>query len=326
MKTNFFYIILLIAALSSCTKENEKMSPGTIKIIPFDVKISTAEFKVGESVKFQFQGNADTVYFYSGEIGKDYNYINGREATVENPTLTIRTGSSYGHQKSLSILLSQDFKGDYSYAGVSAATWKDMTSKFSIPAPSYGPDQTPPVASNTVLQSTSPAVNIGEFIEGDAPYYIAVRNNLKANSPGALTTQWYFYKTSFKFAGSVVGSPVDILTFDNADWAFVNEGYTGTRATMPYLTPDPPSAPTSIFFGRNSPSQNAMDSWAVTKAISSKVSLGGDKGTIIKRETDLPLEQYTYLYTTPGEYDVTFQGINKDKTKSLVKLKLKIIP
>lgn len=328
MKTNFFYIILLVVALSSCTKENEKMSPGTIKIIPFDAKVSTAEFKVGESVKFQLQGNADTVYFYSGEIGKDYNYINGREATVENPTLRIHTNSNYGEQKSLSILLSQDFNGNYSYEGVTSATWRDMTSKFNIPTPT----------GSTQVNFSSNLIDISEFIEEDKPYYLAVRNNIEQSTTGNRPTQWYFYGTNrtvsgvtypaWSFTGLINGVSAEISTFASADWKVVAAGYLGgeldgTRGPRVVYTS---SVATSIFFARNSSSSEAMDSWAVTKAFSSKINLGSDKGTMIKRETDLPLEEYTYLYTVPGEYDVAFQGINKDKTKSLVKLKIKVTP
>src|SRR5690606_6992007 len=116
-----------------CTKENERMSPGTLKITPFKVTADALEVELGEPVHFRLEGNADTVYFWSGEFGKDYSYTGGREMLVENPTLRIRTASSYGHQESLSILLSQDFSGEYSYEGITAATWKDMTPKFSIP-------------------------------------------------------------------------------------------------------------------------------------------------------------------------------------------------
>lgn len=323
MKTNFFYNILLIVALSSCTKENEKMSPGTIKIIPFDAKLSTTEFKVGEPVNFQMQGNADTIVFYSGEVGKDYNYINGREVTVEKPTLTIRTNSNYGTQASLFVMLSQDFNGDYSLASIKAATWKDMTPKFDIPTPT-----------GATLTATSQPVDIGEFIEEGKPYYIAVRNKQEwaVDAGGKALTQWYFYGTGgFAFKGLLNGSSVDILpTFADANWKVVVDGWTGAGeldgTVGPRLSPNPPAAPTSLFLNRNS-DKAPMDAWAVTKAFSSKFNLGGDKGTVIKSNPGtLPLEQYKYVYREAGEYDVTFIGINKDKTKSLIKLKIKVTP
>lgn len=320
MRTNLFYIILFLTTIFSCKEDKGMMHPGTIKIIPFDATVGATEFKVGEPVNFQFQGNADTVYFYSGEIGKDYNYINGREATVENPTLTIRTNSNYGEQESLSILLSQDFSGDYSYEGVTAATWKDMTSKFNIPTPTGG----------TVINFTSNPVEITEFIEGDAPYYIAVRNELKPSSPDNRPTQWYFYGTNgFAFTGLANGSLVDISTFGNLDWKIAVDGFLGgeldgTRG--PRVSPNNSPNPTSLFLNRNSPSTEPMDAWAVTKALSSTMSLGKDQGTIIKRETNLPLEKYTYTYTEAGEYDVTFQGLNQDRTNSLIKLKITVTP
>ncbi|WP_353140136.1 DUF5017 domain-containing protein [Pseudopedobacter sp.] len=321
MKTNFFYIILLIVALSSCTKETEKMSPGTIKIIPFDAKLSTTEFKVGEPVNFQMQGNADTILFYSGEFGKDYNYIKGREVTIEKPTLTIRTNSNYGEQKSLSILLSQNFNGDYSYSGINAATWKDMTSKFNIPTPTGA----------TAINFTSAPVEITEFIEVDKPYYIAVRNDIKTSSTGNRPTQWYFYGTNgFAFTGLVNGSPTDISAFGDMGWKIAVNGYLGgeldgTRG--PRVSPNNSSSPTSLFLARNSTSTEAMDAWAVTKVFSSKTNLGPDKGTIIKSaETALPLEKYTYMYSAPGEYNVTFQGRNKDGGRTLVQQKITVIP
>lgn len=319
MKTKIFYIALLSFALLSCTKENEKMSPGTLKIVPFKVTTGALEAKVGEPVSFLFEGNADTVYFWSGEFGKDYNYRNGREVPVENPTLTIDVGSSYGHQPSLSLWISQDFNGNYTYEDVMAATWVDITTEFNIPAPIL---QSP---ANTVQRSKSPPVDLFGFIaDKDKPYYLGVRNKLNANSSGANTTQWYFYKRDFKFEGIVNGVTVSLFDFDN-DWGgFVHQGYTGTQATMPYLSPT--TNPTSLFFGRNVPSANAMDTWGITKMLSLKANLGKDSGTIIKRVTDLPLEEYQYLYAAPGEYDVTFTTMNKDRTAHVVQLKVTVVP
>ncbi len=322
MKINFFYISLLIIALYSCTKENQGVLPGAFKIVPFDVTMSVPEAKVGEPVSFRFQGNADTVYFWSGEFGKDYNYIDGRETTIENPTLKIATNSNYGNQLSLYIMLSQDFNGDYSYEGITAATWKDMTAKFNIATPT-----------GSSTEFTSDPVDITQFFEGGQPYYIAVRNNIQASSPGNLPTQWIFRGTAshgYSFKGLINGTSVDILpTFADAEWKIAVDGYLGgeldgTRG--PRLSPNLSPTPTSITFTRNNPSAAAMDAWAVTKPLSSKVSLGGDRGTLIKRISDLPLQEYKYIYTAPGEYDVTFEGINQDGTQRVVQLKITVAP
>ncbi|NGM63306.1 DUF5017 domain-containing protein [Sphingobacterium sp. SGG-5] len=333
MKTNLFYMSLLALAALSCTKENPKMSPGTFQIIPFDVKMSSLEVKAGETVKFQFEGNADTVYFYSGEFGKDYNYIGGREVSIENPTLRIHTNSSYGEQKSLSILLSQDFDEDYSYEGITSANWRDMTSKFNIPAPMGA----------TVVNFSSDLTDISEFIVEDKPYYLAVRNNIEQSTSGNRPTQWYFYgydRTAnsvtypgWSFTGLIGGESTEICSFADADWKMAVHGYVGTDGAEWDGTAGPrvmyhatTGVLNSLFLARNKTSTNAMDTWAVTKAIANKVPVGGDKGTIIKRDTDLPLEQYTYVYNIPGEYDVTFHGGNKDKTKKLIQLKITVTP
>jgi len=326
MKTKIFYIGLLSIALFSCTKENERMSPGTLKITPFKVTADALEVELGEPVNFRLEGNADTVYFWSGEFGKDYSYTGGREVPVESPTLSIRTNSNYGTQESLSILLSQDFNGDYSYESITAANWKDMTSKFNIPKPTGA----------TLIHYASPAIDISEFIEEDKPYYLAVRNNIAQSTTGNTPTQYYFYASNntnpsgkWSFTGWVNGESVEISTFAGADWKVVVDGYLGgeldgTRGPRP--SPAPPAAPTSLFLARNLPSTEAMDTWAVTKAFQAKVNLGPDKGTIIKRVTDLPLEEYKYTYAVPGEYNVAFTTINKDRTAHVFQFKVTVTP
>lgn len=319
MKAIHIYAAVALFSLLACTKENEQISPGNFTIVPFAAMPKTATIKAGESLSFQFEGNADTIYFYSGEFGKDYNFRNGRIVNIEQPSLSIRTRSSYGEQKSLSILLSQDFNGDYSYNGVTAATWKDMTSKFNIPTPT----------GTNALSFTSTPTDISEFIDLDKPYYIAVRNDLKPTTSGNRPTQWDFYGTNgFAFTGIANGTSIDILpTFGAANWKVVATGYAGgeldgTRG--PRMSPNNSAAPTSIFLARNTDSNIAMDAWAVTKVFSPTQNISGDKGTLIKRITDLPLQEYTHIYTTPGEYEVVFDTINQDRTSKLIKFKITV--
>src|SRR5690606_4254803 len=157
---------------------------------------------------------------------------------------------------------------------------------------------------------------------------IAFRNEIESSTTGNRPTQWDIYGTSgFAFSGIVNGSTVDISAFGNMGWQIMVTGYLGgeldgTRG--PRVIPNNSTSPTSLFLNRNSPSSEPMDAWAVTKAFSSMANLGKDKGVIIKRETDLPLETYNYTYMVPGEYDVTFQGLNKDRTMSLIKLKITV--
>ncbi len=319
MKAIHLYIALAFVSLFACTKENQQMSPGHFKIIPFGASPKSTEIKAGEPLSILFEGNADTIYFYSGEFGKDYNHKEGRVVSIDKPTLSIRTNSNYGEQNSLSILLSQDFTGDYSYAGVTSATWKDMTSKFNIPPPTGA----------TVINFTSLPTDISEYIDNSKPYYLAVRNDIKNSTTGNRPTQWYFYGTNgFAFTGLVNGTSVDILpTFGAANWKVVAEGYLGgemdgTRG--PRISPNNSESPTSIFFARNSTSTVAMDAWAVTKVFSTTQQIAGDQGTLIKRITDLPLQEYKHIYTEPGTYEVVFNTVNQDRSSELVRFKITV--
>ncbi|MNT47827.1 hypothetical protein D3C72_1845720 [compost metagenome] len=68
-----------------------------------------------------------------------------------------------------------------------------------------------------------------------------------------------------------------------------------------------------------------MDNWIITRPIKNTVTVSsGDKGTIIKRISEQPLQKYNFAYTQPGEYDVTFHAINQNRKNSLIKMKIKI--
>lgn len=328
MKTSFLNIVLAVLFFTACTKENAKISPGTFDIIQFDAIPESNEIKVGEQAVFHFEGNADSIYFYSGEFGKDYAFREGRVVPVENTSIDIHVRASYGHQRSLSILLSHDYNGEGSYEDIMNANWIDMTEKFNLPTPNGG-------SGNNATIYASGSIDISEFIEEGKPYYIAIRNDLKPNANGINTTQWDFYAVSnsrpggFAIKGQTNGSPVTIAGLVDAEFKIIVNGWLGDEldgTRGPRLSPNNSDAPTSIFFARNSPSSSAMDTWAVTKLFASTANISGDKGTLIKRISELPLQEYKYFYETPGEYEVVFETINHDRTRHLVRRQITVIP
>ncbi|RZK98326.1 MAG: DUF5017 domain-containing protein, partial [Pedobacter sp.] len=67
MKIKYGYLMLIIALITSCTKE-EEVAP------KFDVNAQATTIKAGEEVTFSITGDAKVISFYSGEFRNDYAY------------------------------------------------------------------------------------------------------------------------------------------------------------------------------------------------------------------------------------------------------------
>lgn len=100
---------------------------------------SKAEYNLADSVEFQMSGYADVIGFYSGEAGKEYRYRNRLESDQGKMHLNIQTQVLYGTQaNNLSLLYSTDFDNIYSVDGISKATWKDITNRFTLSTAAAG--------------------------------------------------------------------------------------------------------------------------------------------------------------------------------------------
>ena len=350
MKLKYYNILIAVFLFGSCEK------PGLEAETPlFNVTAETATVKAGVPVKFNITGgDAQTISFYSGELLKEYSSKDGRVVDVNGGGATMAFTSSVqlGTQANqLSIMASNNFSGDYSsLAKVKAATWVDITSRFTLGT------STAFLASGTK--------DISDLIIAGKPLYIAFRYITKPQATNGINRQWFiqtFAINSNKLLDNTLALSIVnqaragfIIVDENKDKAPALSSATSTRLTLQgntYLHAGLPQFdPTNPIFDKNNPIYNprepafyqpsavykpfvafdptslfndpASEHWAVSKAITiDKVDLGPDWSTAIRGITNPVMTDYTYTYSKPGTYKAVFVAANStvDSQKQIVK-------
>src|SRR5690606_37853718 len=113
--------------------------------------------------------SADIVSFYSGEAQHDYTHRDGKIIDISGygASVSFRNAVTPGippgtQENQLSILISTDFKGDYSnLSEVKKSNWIDITDNFEL--------------SNSSNFINSGKFNISDFTASKSPFYIAFK-------------------------------------------------------------------------------------------------------------------------------------------------------
>lgn len=333
--TTLKYYFFLFALLLMISCEEKVATP--------EIEITTESdtYQAGMPVRFNIQGNADMISFYSGEPTNDYSFRDGRTIDVSNSTVTLAftsavTGGAQANQ--LRLLASTDFDGNYdNLASVQAATWTDITSRFT-----FG-------TSATFLTST--VQNVTDLLVPGKPIYFAFRYVTKPQATNGLARTWMIQSLSLK--SSVLFNNAEVTIADQANAGFrivdqepVNAPSRSTITTSriallgnfykdpadPIFDPaNPIYDPANPIYDRQSPLYNPnavrpkfvaydpnspyndpqTETWAISKPIMvDQVDLGPDWSRSIKGIANPKLEQFQHTYLTPGTYTAHFIAIN----------------
>ncbi len=355
MKLTKFLIPAALIALSACEKDLK------IDAAPdFDVTVESGSLKAGQPVNFSISGYADIIAFYSGEPRKEYNFKDGRvvELGYKGARLSFNTGVTGGTQANqLSVLISNDFNGDYSsLASVKAATWVDVTDSLTL-------------AANATFVSAG-SLDISRFTESGGPVYVAYKYVTRPQLENGAARTWMV--EAFNVSS--------IETYNNATLPFINQAFaaftivdedkvnTPSRSTItttrlsllgntyedpnsakydpenPIYDPENPIydprsieydptavRPEYVPYNPNNPYNDPLrETWAVSAPIrTDKVDLGPDRPVGIRGIRNAKLNEYAYTFANPGTYEVVFVGTNasKDDQKSVIRrLNLTIAP
>ncbi len=282
------YLVVLAIALNACSKTME------LGALDFDASLSTETIKVGEEMSFNLTGNANIITFYSGELGKDYQYRDGRPLSLSAPMVSFSSDAWYGTQRDqISILVSTEFNGDYSAENVNssfmAGEWIDISHAF-------------PLTENTGTRQT---VSNGPFdlssiiTDAKKDIYFAYRN---LTSTAGNPTQWTFSR--FLITANTLLGQQTLVDQKTADWqlaVLATPGQTNTGTT--------PSS--SVWFPRNTNKNAIVHNWIITKKIDfADKDLGPDIGTPIKSYADPQLTELKHTYHQPGTYIASFLASN----------------
>lgn len=297
MKHIFYNIIVvcILSVLYSCDADN-------VKQLDFDVKLRNPENEIyaGDNVTFDFIGDADYIVFFSGEEGSRYANRHEVEVDVESLNLSYTIVQKYADAqiKDLQvndILVSTDFGGDYTRTGIENATWvklSDTDGEFwQVPN------------GNMTIQSSG---DLSEY--KDMNFYLAFSYQVPAyqkrgNRPRVDIKPLVMDKV-------VDGSKISITNpkYDFGFQLILYDEYPGNFKVDDEM----------ILF-QPEPGIDEVTAWAISKQMSVG-SLPVDRGTTIGSMT-MPIKEYTYNYSLPGEYTVTFiaRNANAWNTEEIVK-------
>ncbi len=274
MKKLYYFITFIIIGFSSCIKEEVEQPT-------FDVSTTSTTYKVGDTVRFNFKGNADIISFWSGEDGTNYDNKERTLLTGGKVEMSFTSRVEFGRQeRNLQVFLSNNFSGIYNAAEIEKATWIDITDRFEY------------ATSTTVFPSG--IKDISDLLLPGKPFYIG-----------------------FKYVGqAVVGTNTQRTWTVNA-LSVTNTFSTNkiiqlmSQATASYLFVDivnPTNAwgfnGSALIFRPASATTESLD-WAITAPIIADRT-NPDVGVGIKSFADNRLSSYEYVYRTPGTYKVVF--------------------
>ncbi len=320
MRKELFYLIIFFLAIGGCQED-------AVDFPYFDVfaKDSTdVVVKVKEPINFEFEGNPDMLYFYSGETGKRYEYA-GRVSAKGTPYLQFNSYRANGKQEgSLRLMISQDFPGitvgtdSISKAAtikkISEATWTDITDRALL-------------SSGTTMNSG--AIDLSDFAQAGKPVFIAFKYLAQA---GSIQNKWTISALTVKNTlpdGTVYTlanttntaiTNYGVATVFSPGWVFfpvINTYSWGLSSNNLIIT-----GATSV-----SSATDMSEAWAIMGPVDlTKVT--PDVGLFLKG-LDTRLGNYSYTYNVAGTYTATFIGVadNVYGKKELVKqVKIKVNP
>lgn len=315
MKQIMKYMFVAVTALSlvACREDFDKVDG-----VSFNATTDAVVYKVGQPVIFNLAGNPDIITFYSGEVGNAYAYKD-TERIIENPGMAFSfaanttNGNLIPNPLRVPISYSYDFSGEYTEDAVRAATWHDISDRFTWP-------QT--TKDGNVF---SGRVDLGDvFSEIGRPVYF--KYHFLALAAMQQRSQWAIYSPTFYGTAQNVLQP--LYELHTSGWTIVwneasyandktNRDKCAVTSTRIYLT--------SVF---TLPSDR--ECWAVSGPIvrPAEINNGTDMGSPIKSAGQSTLRNFRYIYNEPGEYTVSFVAANAnvyDRKEQVVEMKITVV-
>lgn len=302
-----YYSLLMLLVVSGCKKEED------IDISGFNVETETLTYKAGEEITFKLTGDPSQLAFYSGEVGNEYAFKDqARVDKLDKLLLSFETHNTPTEAVSYKVLLSTDFDGVYEYDHIAAATWKDLSSRFTWGAPAVW--QTGWTGSGTK--------DIADVLEEGKPFYIGFKYVAPAVPSGTIPGRNWRTRAHVLDAVTLYGYTIHEATYSSMGWKQVKKdpglstGSTITSSIMLF------SAPANY--------REEYEEWGVSKSFQvDEVNMGSDKSIALKGYADLPLTEYKYTYNEPGQYKATFVAANRTahNDKEIVKqMDITIVP
>lgn len=248
----------------------------------FNVTTPSTTYKLGDTIVFNFSGNAQYISFWSGMPGHEYQHRDRLFNTGYKLLVRFNTFQSFNVQDNFTVWVSNDFNGTYDTTNVKKATWTDITSRATL---SKGADQ---VQSGTL--------DLSEFTDGNKSATIAFRyKGIAASSQ----SRWVVRTFNADYQAPD-GTVTPVSKMDNTGWKAVS-----------FQNPVDVWSITSAQLLMRGNNQSLLDDdWVLSRSYNPNAA-SPDKGEGIKDIT-FNLDKYVpdNQYTKPGTYKATFVASN----------------
>ena len=262
------------AMLAGCekTKTTEYYAPSG----PVTVSIDKTEADANVPFQLTFTGLADSLIFYSGEEGHQYEFRNRTEMVGVTHQLSFLSYRQWGTQNNtLALLVSRDFNGeDYSEEAIKAATWVDITNRAVL---STGADNTP-----------SGTIDVTDLLGKSGSVYFAFKF---VGAAGSTQRTW----TIKDFNINTVmpdGTVEEVANTETAGWVETSMKNPEMRWSI---------SPTRIQMVGGNATAGENEDWIISKGFP-LYSFGPDHGEVIKSRYQFMLKDHWFVYSEPGDY------------------------
>ncbi len=286
--------------------------------LTFDVTADKGKMVLGDTTRFTFTGNPDIITFWSGELGRRYQY-NDRTEAEGTPILRFRSKKYHNQENTLALLISTDFAGVVTgdsvttRSNMTSAHWDDLTAQAN-----FSP-------ANGVLSSSGP-IDLSNYSSGNKPVYLAFKYNGLA---GSGLNRWEI--DSFYVNNNLPdGTTYVIGNFNSSNVPYTNYGVTTFSPGFVFY-----NITNSLFWFSSTVNAQAgivlktddagltadCETWAFIGPIDLK-KVTPDAGVAIKAASqNLSDLKFIYKYLKTGTYDATFTGgkINRDEKSYITK-------
>lgn len=279
-------------------------NPDKVDSLDFDVTLrnDVQEIYAGDEIIFDFSGNPDYIVFYSGEDGSKYANKDRLKVDVESMSLayTIKqqyTEVAYQNRAIMEIYLSEDFNGAYTADGIAKATWIKLsgTEEGQLKVPT---------CPNTRVETVSDEADFSLYKQ--QKFYLAFHYQTP-EVPGIEKSQPRVDVQPLTLTKKVEGSTI---TMSNPAKEFgFNYIFLKGKSQNNFSADD-----SKLLFQPQNTIDAEVDVWAISQQIDA-ASVAPDQGEPIK-SLDMKSPSYSYRYTTPGEYTVTFVALNANQWNS----------
>jgi plastocyanin len=290
MKLIYYFLPALVLCFQGCNKlEADKLQ--------FSASTVQTTVQAGDTVHFQLEGNAEMITFFSGEEGNNYAYSEvPRIETIDKLNLSFETHNQAADEADFSVLVSTDFSGTYDYPSVQAATWTDITDRFTMATPGPWPQG----------WQASGEADLSDLTIAGKPLYIGFRYLLPPYTGTAAPLRRWWRVQLFRFISETSEKRTNLLAdYPGAQWQLIKSN--PDHASAAQIT-------SNIFlFGVANGARNeyTVEQWGITKAFATDaINKGTDFGVPVKSLIDAELSMYNHIYHTPGEYEAVFVATN----------------